>query len=89
MRRRPTTLVNHRLRAKHPFTLLAVSVSAPPATVPATTVPAPHSPATAAGPHGGNGCPADGLGPAPTALLDKTVEDVRRQARVPGLAVGL
>ncbi|MDQ0798063.1 serine hydrolase [Streptomyces sp. B1I3] len=72
-------------------TLLATSVLAlaPLATVPATAVPAPHAPAAATGPHGGDDCPADGFGPALTARLDKTVEDVRKQARVPGLVVGL
>lgn len=70
-------------------TLFAASVLAPLATVPATAVPDPHAPATAAGPHGGDDCPADGFGPELTTRLDKTVEAVRKQARVPGLVVGL
>ncbi|MFB7862295.1 serine hydrolase domain-containing protein [Streptomyces sp. NPDC056069] len=68
-------------------TLLVASVLAPIATAPATSVYA--APAPAAGPHHGDDCPSDGLGPALTAKLDKTVEDVREQAGIPGVVVGL
>ncbi|MFJ9811404.1 serine hydrolase domain-containing protein [Streptomyces sp. NPDC101158] len=67
-------------------TLLVASVLAPIATAPATAVPA--VPAPGAGPHHGDDCP-HGLGPALDAKLDKTVEDVREQAGIPGLVVGL
>ncbi|MFB7032664.1 serine hydrolase, partial [Streptomyces sp. NPDC056295] len=70
-------------------TLLAASVLAPLGTAPAKVVTTPHAPATAAGPHGDGDCPTGGFGSELTARLDKTVEDVRRQARVPGLVVGL
>ncbi|MFF0432307.1 serine hydrolase domain-containing protein [Streptomyces sp. NPDC004327] len=67
-------------------TLLAASVLAPFATVPATAAPA----AAGGGPHHGDqDCPPGDLGPELTAKLDRTVDDVREQARVPGLVVGL
>ncbi|MGW4163896.1 serine hydrolase domain-containing protein [Streptomyces sp. NPDC004788] len=66
-------------------TLLAASVMAPFATAPATAVPA----AVGAGPHHGEDCGPGGLAPDLTAKLDRTVEDVRKQAAVPGLVVGL
>ncbi|MET9951683.1 serine hydrolase domain-containing protein [Streptomyces sp. NPDC006339] len=69
-------------------TLLVASVLAPVAATPATPVHA-AAPATAAGPQHGDDCPPGGLGPELTARLDRTVEDVRKQARVPGLVVGL
>ncbi|MFI8822687.1 serine hydrolase domain-containing protein [Streptomyces sp. NPDC053431] len=68
-------------------TLLAASVLTPIATSPATPVHA--APAPTAGPHHGEDCSRDGLGPELTAKLDRTVEDAREQARVPGLVVGL
>ncbi|WP_405768649.1 serine hydrolase domain-containing protein [Streptomyces sp. NBC_01538] len=34
-------------------------------------------------------CPPDGFGPEVTARLDRTIEDVRRQAGIPGVVVGL
>ncbi|MEU6979285.1 serine hydrolase domain-containing protein [Streptomyces sp. NPDC046371] len=69
-------------------TLLVASVLAPVAATPATTV---H--AASAGPHAavrhGDDCPSDGLGPELTAKLDKAIEDVRKQAGIPGVVVGL
>ncbi|TXS36421.1 serine hydrolase domain-containing protein [Streptomyces sp. OR43] len=39
--------------------------------------------------HGRDDCPPGGLGPEVNARLDKAVEDVRRQAGIPGVVVGL
>ncbi|KOU57031.1 beta-lactamase [Streptomyces sp. MMG1533] len=39
--------------------------------------------------HGRDECPPDGLGRDMTARLDKAVENVRREAGIPGVAVGL
>ncbi|MEU9700089.1 serine hydrolase domain-containing protein [Streptomyces sp. NPDC047981] len=65
--------------------LLVASVLAPVATAPATAVPADHTaPASDAGPG-----PSGGFGPELTARLDRTIEDVRVQAGIPGLVVGL
>ncbi|MER5964991.1 serine hydrolase domain-containing protein [Streptomyces sp. NPDC002057] len=81
-------------------TLLVASVLAPLATTPATPVHA--APVTAGagqlGPLGSLGslgslgqedCPEGGLGPELTARLDETIEEVREQAGVPGVVVGL
>ncbi|WP_435973378.1 serine hydrolase domain-containing protein [Streptomyces sp. Qhu_M48] len=78
-------------------TLLVASVLAPLATTPATPVHA--APAAAGvgslgslgqpGPLGPEDCPEGGLGPELTARLDETIEDVREQAGVPGVVVGL
>ncbi|MFF1506335.1 serine hydrolase domain-containing protein [Streptomyces sp. NPDC058326] len=65
-------------------TLLVASVLAPTAFVPGAPV---H--AASAGPHGEGDCRPDGLGPGLTAKLDKTIEDVREQAAIPGVVVGL
>ncbi|MDX2528356.1 serine hydrolase domain-containing protein [Streptomyces europaeiscabiei] len=40
-------------------------------------------------PHGKDECPPGGLGRGVTARLDKAVADVRREAGIPGVAVGL
>ena len=64
--------------------LLVASVLAPMAAIPATAVPA-----TAVDRFGRDECPPGGLGPEMTARLDKAVEDVRRQAGIPGVVVGL
>lgn len=63
--------------------LLVASVLAPVATTPATAVP------SAVAHHGGEDCPPGGLGPELTARLDKAIEDVRKQAGIPGLVAGL
>ncbi|MFF3614321.1 serine hydrolase domain-containing protein [Streptomyces sp. NPDC002580] len=42
-----------------------------------------------AGRHEKDGCPQQALSPRLTARLDKAVEDVRRQAHIPGVIVGL
>lgn len=39
--------------------------------------------------HGQDDCPPGGLGPEVNARLDKAIEDVRRQAGIPGVVVGL
>lgn len=71
-------------------TLLAVSVLAPMAAVPATAAPAPvRLAAGGEGPHGTD-CPRDdGLDPALSARLDRTIAQVRTQAGIPGVVVGL
>ncbi|MER8185001.1 serine hydrolase domain-containing protein [Kitasatospora sp. NPDC094015] len=66
--------------------LLALSVLAPTAAAPATAAPA--APATRPGTRPGTASP-DGLGPELTARLDRAVEEVRRQAGIPGAVVGL
>ncbi|WP_128980009.1 serine hydrolase domain-containing protein [Streptomyces roseicoloratus] len=75
-------------------TLLAAAVLAPMATAPVTPVHAAPAPRAGTGPHPGgphhgDDCPAGGFGPRLTARLDKTVEDVRKQAGIPGLVVGV
>ncbi|MBB4980353.1 serine hydrolase domain-containing protein [Streptomyces nymphaeiformis] len=68
-------------------TLLVASVLAPVTATPAAAV---HAVTTAAvGTHGEDDCPPGGFGPELTSRLDKAVEDVRRQAGIPGVAVGL
>ncbi|MFH8626342.1 serine hydrolase domain-containing protein [Streptomyces vietnamensis] len=68
-------------------TLLVASVLAPMTATPAAAV---HAVGTvAAGVHGEDDCPPGGFGPELTARLDKAVEDVREQAGIPGVAVGL
>ncbi len=75
-------------------TLLATSVLAPVTAVPATAVPVAAVPGTAVrtvdvGRYEQDDCPPGGLGPELTARLDSTIEDVRRQAGIPGVVVGL
>ena len=65
-------------------TLLVASALFPMAAAPAAAVQA----ATVDRDHR-NDCPPDGLGPEVTARLDKAIEDVRRQAGIPGVVVGL
>ncbi|MGV9263035.1 serine hydrolase domain-containing protein [Kitasatospora sp. NPDC003701] len=64
--------------------LLAVSVLAPTAVTPATAV---HAVSTDR--YGQDDHPQDGLGPELTARLDRAIEDVRQQAGIPGVVVGL
>nr|WP_095875609.1 serine hydrolase domain-containing protein [Streptomyces sp. TLI_235] len=65
-------------------TLLAASLLAPVTAIPAT-------PVRAAGVdrYGEDHHPPGGLDPELTARLDRTIEDVRRQAGIPGVVVGL
>ncbi|MER8047226.1 serine hydrolase domain-containing protein [Streptomyces sp. NPDC094032] len=70
-------------------TLLVASVLAPVAATPATPVHAASPGPQDGGGYGHDDCPHDGLGPDLTARLDRTIEDVRKQARVPGVVVGL
>ncbi|WP_406838651.1 serine hydrolase domain-containing protein [Streptomyces sp. AHU1] len=82
---------------RRPFAaaLLAASVLAPMAAVPAGAVPAEGAGrvhATAAAGRGGDTGYGDARGdldPRLSARLDKAVEDVRRQAGIPGVVVGL
>ncbi|MFJ1705588.1 serine hydrolase domain-containing protein [Kitasatospora sp. NPDC088346] len=69
--------------------LLAVSVLAPTAAAPATASPAAAVPATAVDRTHPDGFPPGGLGPEVTSRLDRAVEEVRRQAGIPGVVVGL
>ncbi|MFI6543102.1 serine hydrolase domain-containing protein [Streptomyces prunicolor] len=76
--------------------LLVASVLAPTAVTSATaaTTTAATTTATAvhtAGidPHNHDHCSSDGLGRGVTARLDKAIADVRKQAAIPGVAVGL
>ncbi|MFD9485908.1 serine hydrolase domain-containing protein [Streptomyces sp. NPDC059991] len=64
--------------------LLVASVLAPTAATPAIA-----SHAVGCDRYGPDRCPSDGLGPELTARLDKAIEDVRRQADIPGVVVGL
>ncbi|WP_426367554.1 serine hydrolase domain-containing protein [Streptomyces sp. E-08] len=68
-------------------TLLVASVLAPMTATPAAAVHAVS--AVGADRHGEDDCPPGGLGPELTARLDKAIEDVRKQAGIPGVAVGL
>ncbi|MGW6564435.1 serine hydrolase domain-containing protein [Streptomyces sp. NPDC054975] len=83
MRRTPA-----RRRRLFAAALLVASVLAPVVTSPATAVPAAATPAAVLD-HGGEDCPPDGFGPELTARLDKAIEDVRKQAGIPGLVTGL
>ncbi|MFJ9949452.1 serine hydrolase domain-containing protein [Kitasatospora sp. NPDC091207] len=70
--------------------LLALSVLAPTAATPATAVHAASAdPYDRLDRYDQDDDPAGGLGPELTARLDRAIEDVRRQAGVPGVAVGL
>ncbi|MET9735572.1 serine hydrolase domain-containing protein [Streptomyces sp. NPDC006458] len=64
--------------------LLVASVLTPVAVTPAAAV---HTPGVDR--HHGDDCPPGGLGPEVTARLDKAIEDVRRQAGIPGIVAGL
>ncbi|MFJ5774894.1 serine hydrolase domain-containing protein [Streptomyces sp. NPDC093094] len=77
---------------RRPFAaaLLVASVLAPFAASPATAVPSVGADRHAsADRHARRDCPPDGLGPELTARLDRAIEDVRREAGIPGLVVGL
>ncbi|MFD6498026.1 serine hydrolase domain-containing protein [Streptomyces sp. NPDC060188] len=65
--------------------VLAASVLAPMAVVPATA--ATH--AVAVGRPDGGDCPQGGLGRKTDARLDKAIADVRKQASIPGVVVGV
>ncbi|MEV6319387.1 serine hydrolase domain-containing protein [Streptomyces sp. NPDC051776] len=66
--------------------LLVASVLAPSAETPATAL---HPPLPTNADRHKDERPPDGLGPEVTARLDKAIEDVRRQAGIPGVIVGL
>ncbi|WAZ19653.1 beta-lactamase family protein [Streptomyces cinnabarinus] len=63
--------------------LLVASVLTPLAVPPAAAVTA------SVDRHDADDCPSHGLGPELTAKLDKAIEDVRRQANIPGIVAGL
>ncbi|MFG2329145.1 serine hydrolase domain-containing protein [Streptomyces sp. NPDC048604] len=63
--------------------VLVASVLAPLATAPASALPSAVPAAASAD------CPPGGLGPELTARLDKAIEDVRVQAGIPGVVVGV
>ncbi|MEE1783164.1 serine hydrolase [Streptomyces sp. SP17BM10] len=65
-------------------TLFVASVLAPVAAAPAVTVPA-----AAVGRCHGDECPGSTLSPELTSQLDRTIEEVRQQAGIPGVVVGL
>ncbi|MEV8096290.1 serine hydrolase domain-containing protein [Kitasatospora sp. NPDC085879] len=75
-----------RTSCRRPFaaTLLAASLLAPVTAIPATPVRA-----AGADRYGEDHHPPGGLGPELAARLDRTIEDVRRQAGIPGVVVGL
>ncbi|MFB6838002.1 serine hydrolase domain-containing protein [Streptomyces sp. NPDC056361] len=77
MRRTPT-------RRLFAATLFVASVLAPLAVAPA---PAVH--AAVADRHGSDECPPGGLGPEIEARLDKAIEEVRKQAQIPGVVAGV
>ncbi|MEU6277372.1 serine hydrolase domain-containing protein [Streptomyces populi] len=86
-----------RTPSRRPFAavLLAVSVLAPMTAVPAGAVPAEGAVRAHVSGTGGygedteDGDARDSLDPRLSARLDKAVEDVRRQANIPGVVVGL
>ncbi|MFC8225731.1 serine hydrolase domain-containing protein [Streptomyces sp. NPDC057287] len=69
--------------------LLAAALLVASALAPMTAFPATAGPATGAARHDEDGCPPDGFGAGLTARLDRTIEDVRKKAGVPGAVVGL
>ncbi|MFB7513370.1 serine hydrolase domain-containing protein [Streptomyces sp. NPDC056144] len=80
MRRIPT-------RRLFAATLLVASVLAPTAVAPA---PAVHAAGVTAGvARADDDCPPGGLGPEIEARLDRTIEEVRVQAGIPGVVVGI
>ncbi|MFE0650386.1 serine hydrolase domain-containing protein [Streptomyces sp. NPDC059534] len=82
MRRTPT-------RRLFAATLLVASVLAPMAVVPAPAVHAADGHVVAADRHGADDCPSGGLGPELNARLDKAIAEVREQAQIPGVVVGV
>ncbi|MFD9461022.1 serine hydrolase domain-containing protein [Streptomyces sp. NPDC060027] len=81
---------------RRPFAaaLLVASVLAPMTATPAAAVHAPGVPTGALRPAGADRYdedhrPRHGLGPELTARLDKAIEDVRQEADIPGVVVGL
>ncbi|MFJ9061196.1 serine hydrolase domain-containing protein [Streptomyces sp. NPDC102409] len=69
--------------------LLAAALLVASALAPMTAFPATAGPAAGAARHDEDGCPPDGFGAGLTARLDRTIEDVRKKAGVPGAVVGL
>ncbi|MCX4905714.1 serine hydrolase [Streptomyces sp. NBC_00878] len=69
--------------------LLVASVLAPMTAIPATAVHAVNVHAAGVDRCDKGECPSPGLGPELTARLDKAVDDVRREANIPGVIVGL
>lgn len=69
--------------------LLAVSVLAPMTAAPTAATAASAAHLACVDGYDQDDCPPDGLGRELTARLDKAVEDVRREAGIPGVVVGL
>lgn len=69
--------------------LFAAAVLLASALTPVTAGPATAVHTESVARHDKDECPPDGLGPELTARLDRTIEDVRRQADIPGVVVGL
>ncbi|MFJ6085715.1 serine hydrolase domain-containing protein [Streptomyces sp. NPDC092369] len=69
--------------------LLVASALTPMTAASAAATPTTTVPPVGADRHGHDDCPAHGLGHDLTARLDKAVADVRREAGIPGVAVGL
>ncbi|MET7484656.1 serine hydrolase domain-containing protein [Streptomyces sp. NPDC005538] len=69
--------------------LLAATLIAACALVPTTAASATAVRPASADRHAHGDCPQGGLDHRTTARLDKTIEDVRRQAAIPGVVVGL
>lgn len=69
--------------------LLAVSVLAPMTAAPTAATAASAAHLACVDGYDQDDCPPDGLGRELTARLDKAVEDVRREAGIPGVVVGV
>ncbi|MEU9962327.1 serine hydrolase domain-containing protein [Streptomyces sp. NPDC050982] len=69
--------------------LLVASVLAPMTAIPATSVHAAAVNPYSVERHDKDDCPQDGLGPKLTTRLDKAIADVREEAHIPGVIVGL
>ncbi|WP_037898547.1 MULTISPECIES: serine hydrolase domain-containing protein [Streptomyces] len=76
-------------RTPHLRMLAATLFVACAALVPTTAAPAATAQTTGIDRHYGDDHPPGGLGPELTARLDRTIEDVRRQAGIPGAVVGV
>jgi len=76
-------------RTPHLRMLAATLFAACAALVPMAAAPAVAVQTARVDPHHQDDYPPGGLGPEVTARLDKTIEDVRRQAGIPGVVVGV
>lgn len=76
-------------RTPHLRMLAATLFAACAALVPMAAAPAAAVQTAGVDRHHQDDCPPGGLGPEVTARLDKAIEDVRRQAGIPGVVVGV